>query len=163
MDSARKQDTQPLFVECTCPDIHKLSKQVVAQLIGKSFSTTLRNMIEFTSTRSSPAFRHTVMEKYGLNPLNPSSYDLVEQALTSMIKQRGISPRKNQSNSYIEMLHESYQPLLDQAENEEFVERYGRALRRIRKPRYLGKDKARSVGAVPESFSNLDWFEGFDE
>jgi len=154
--------TQPLFVECTCPEIHKLSKQVVAHLIGKSFSKTLRNMVELTSTRSSPAFRHTVMEKYGLNPSDQSSYDLVEQTLTSMVKQKNISPRMNRSKSYIQMLNESYQSLLEQAEQEEFVERYGRALRRIRKPRYLGKDYAPSIGAVPQSLSDLHWFEGFD-
>mmetsp|Transcript_11162 Transcript_11162/g.12446 ORF Transcript_11162/g.12446 Transcript_11162/m.12446 type:complete len:269 (+) Transcript_11162:64-870(+) len=157
-----KQPAQPLFVECTCPIIHKLSKQVVANLIGKSFSHTLRNMVEFTSTRSSPAFRHTVMEKYGLDSSSDqSSYDLVEQTLTSMIKQNNVSPRINRTNSYIQMLNESYQPLLEQAEQEEFVERYGRALRRVRKPRYLGKDHA--ISATPNStLHDLSWLDVID-
>ena len=159
-----KQDTQPLFVECTCPSIHKLSKQVVAQLIGKSFSRTLRNMIEFTSTRSNPAFRHTVMEKYGLDSSSDnSSYDLVEQTLISMIKQSNVSPRINRSNSYIEMLNESYRPFLEQAEQEEFVERYGRALRRVRKPRYLGKDHSISATTPNSTLNDLSWLDLIDD
>mmetsp|Transcript_15855 Transcript_15855/g.24017 ORF Transcript_15855/g.24017 Transcript_15855/m.24017 type:complete len:267 (+) Transcript_15855:168-968(+) len=144
----------PMFVECSCPDLHKLSKQVVAQLEGQDFSRTIRNSVEFTQARSSPAFRHVVMHKYDLKSMD--AYDLVEQTLSSMVKQMDISPRNNHPLSYTDLLQQSYQPLLEQAQQEEFVERYGRALRRVRRPRHLGNDQAASVGAIPRS---LQWYD----
>mmetsp|Transcript_23238 Transcript_23238/g.35231 ORF Transcript_23238/g.35231 Transcript_23238/m.35231 type:complete len:269 (+) Transcript_23238:106-912(+) len=154
--SSPSSSAVPMFVECSCPDLHKLSKQVVAQLQGQDFYRTIRNSIEFSATRSSPAFRHVVMEKYNL--ASTEAYDLVEQTLQSVVKQMDLSPRNNRhpSVSYMQSLQESYQPLLEQAQQEEFVESYGRALRRVRKPRHLGNDQAVSFGAVPRS---LQWYD----
>jgi hypothetical protein len=147
------RNQQPMFTSCTCPSLHTLAQQVVAHLPTKSFQKDLRNQVEFTGMRSSLAFSHAVLRKHELNAQTQTHcLDLVEDALTSMIRQ-SMPPQARKQNAptnFTAWLHQYHQPLLEQAEEEEFVERYGRALRRIRKPRHwVGKNESSTSMTVP--------------
>lgn len=186
------RDQKPMFVECQCNTLHTLAKQVVAYLPEKSLSKDLRNQVEFTGTRSSLAFGHAVLRKYqtpvvektplfssdkskntstatvSAAPQDHSCLDLVEDALTSMIRQSAApAPRKATSRTFVQYLTNHFQPMLEQAQEDEFVERYGRALRRIRKPRNMsvGKDSSATISttASPRSISALTMMDHDDD
>jgi hypothetical protein len=147
------REKKPLLVDCTCPSLHKLAKQVVAHLPQQQ---SVRNQVEFTGVRSSLAFSHAVLTKHKLNPMESTHcLDLVEDALTAMIRQRVPAPRRSQHANFGQLLYHQHQIVLEQAEEEEFVERFGRALRRVRKPRNVyGKDHSEGM-AMPRSLSVL--------
>lgn len=145
-----------LFTECTCPSLNQLAKQVVAQLPLQR-STSILNQVEFSQVRSSLAFAHAVLTKFNLPPQKTHCLDLVEDALTAMIKQCLPAPLSRRSNfpHFTAWLHHQHERMLEQAEEEEFVERFGRALRRVRKPRNVyGKDTNHAF-AIPRSMSAL--------
>jgi hypothetical protein len=147
------RNPKPLFTECTCPCMHKLAKQVVAHL---PVQRNLRNQVEFTGVRSSLAFSHAVLTRFQLPTRKTRCLNLVEDALNAMIKQclppstaynySGLSTANNNNTTaaataagrfpdFTSMLNHQHELVLEQAEEEEFVERFGRALRRVRKPR----------------------------
>ena len=149
------RDPKPLFTECTCPSMHRLAKQVVAHL---PVQRNLRNQVEFSGVRSSLAFSHAVLERFRLPTHKTRCLDLVEDALNAMIKQCLPIPSYAQTTSasgatansttttttttttgrfpdFTSWLNHQHELVLEQAEEEEFVERFGRALRRVRKPR----------------------------
>jgi len=153
--SSKRQNQQPMFVECTCSTLHTLAQQVVAHLPNKSIDKDLRNQVEFTGNRSSLAFQHTVLQKFQSPPDHSSCLDLVEDALTSMIRWHMPAPRKSNAN-FSQYIHDHFQPLAEQAVDDEFVVAYGRALRRIRKPRNsVGKDHSETSISLPRSISAL--------
>jgi hypothetical protein len=141
---------QPLFVECTCPSLHKLAKQVTAHLHTKSFQKELRNAVEFTGNRSSLAFTHAVLHRFGLDTSATHCHDLVEDALTSMIRQAPAPKQRAAKHNFAQWLEEHYKPILSEETEEsetEKVTRYGHSLRRQeRKARHwIGKDRDASA------------------
>jgi hypothetical protein len=75
---------RPMFQECKCDTVHVLSKQVTSYLQNKRLDQ-IRSMNEFTSTRSSLAFRHTVLAKHDLPRHHTHCFDVVEEAFTGMV------------------------------------------------------------------------------
>ena len=130
--STQSTNSQPILTTCTCSTLHHLASQTVEHIEGKTLEQ-IRNDMELGTlgTRSSVAFRHTVLKenvlptiaanekkKFGLEKstsakLNPRDlkqgengvqemnstqrhnhcYDLVEDALLSMIHNRMPTPR----------------------------------------------------------------------
>jgi len=118
----KSNNSQPILSSCTsCPTLHQLATQTVEYLPGKTLDQ-VRNHIEngIATTRSSLALRHTILrenilpaieeenskKKLGTTTKSSSTqqlktnqyvhcYDLVEDALTSMIHERMPTPRRN--------------------------------------------------------------------
>lgn len=184
------RNPKPLLMDCTCPSLHRLAKQVVAQL---PVQRNLRNQVEFTGVRSSLAFSHAVLRRFQLPTHKTRCLDLVEDALNAMIKQSLPLPipkdnhqqhhqrqHANQNTKtanamssttltgsgryppdFTTLLNRQHQLVMEQAEEEEFVERFGRALLRVRKPRNVmmnhssaGSSSSSSFG-LPSSLSAL--------
>lgn len=82
-----------MFRSCKCKTLHKLASKVTEYLPNQS-AVAIANNMEFTGVRSSPAFRHTVLEKQGLNSADTHCFDLIEEALTAMVKGHMLRPRK---------------------------------------------------------------------
>ena len=76
---------RPMLKECQCGTLHHLASQVTSQLQGKT-TTQAKNMLEFHSTRSSEAFRKTALAVQGLPSTDTSCFDVMEEALISMVK-----------------------------------------------------------------------------
>lgn len=114
---------QPILTSCTCTTLHSLADQIVQHLPGKTLQT-LKNEsnVGVVGTRSSVAFRHTVLnenilpvlkskeKKWNITKQSSSAevegkfidtekhfhcYDLVEEALLSLIHERQIGARKD--------------------------------------------------------------------
>lgn len=83
---------RPMFKECSCKTIHHLAKEVTRFLPGKSVDK-IRNMTDFSTPRSSPAFRHSVLAANGLPRTDTHCFDLLEEAFTAMIKGHMVKPR----------------------------------------------------------------------
>lgn len=79
------RNNKPMFKPCSCPSLHKLATEVTQHLPNKE-KLALGSSMEFTGVRASPAFRHTVLEKQGLETSDTHCFDLVEEALTAMVK-----------------------------------------------------------------------------
>ena len=64
LTTQHKSNTQPILSSCTCPTLHQLAQQTVDYLPGKTLAR-VRNDIEMgvANTRSSVAFRHTVLRE----------------------------------------------------------------------------------------------------
>lgn len=76
---------RPMFKSCGCDSLHALASQVTEYLPNKN-ALAIGSSMEFDGVRSSPAFRHTVLEKQGLSTANTHCFDVVEEALTAMVK-----------------------------------------------------------------------------
>jgi hypothetical protein len=112
---------QPILTSCTCPTLHALAKQVVNHLPEKTLQT-LRNEVNtgIVGDRSSLPFRHTVLKENVLPQLQTQErkwsisqqkkdksdkfndtakhfhcYDLVEEALLSLLHERQITLRND--------------------------------------------------------------------
>jgi hypothetical protein len=145
------KDPKPLMTECTCSSLHRLAKQVVAQL---PHQRDVRNQLEFTGVRSSLALSHSILSRFDLPTDTTRCYDLVEEVLTSMMKQcPPTTERRCQFSSFTSLLRYQHEIIMEQADEEEFVERFGRALRRVRKPRMYGKDANPSF-TIPSRISS---------
>lgn len=87
------RNNRPMFHACSCDSLHKLASQVTEYLPNKD-ALSFRSSMEFAGVRASPAFRHSILEKQGLSTLDTHCFDLVEEALTAMIK--GYLPKPRQ-------------------------------------------------------------------
>eukprot|EP00977_Amphora_coffeiformis_P009993 scaffold2335_cov175-Amphora_coffeaeformis.AAC.20 len=76
---------RPMLKECTCGSLHHLASQATSHIHGKTTSQ-VKNMLEFHSTRSSAAFRKTALATQGLPPSDTRCFDVMEEALTAMVK-----------------------------------------------------------------------------
>lgn len=85
-----------MFKECSCKSLHTLASLVTDYLPSKN-AIAVSSSMEFAGVRSSPAFRHTALEKQGLPTTNTHCFDVVEEALTAMIK--GHMPKARQQVS----------------------------------------------------------------
>lgn len=89
--STRKK--RPMFQECKCQTLHALARQVTFYLPNNSWNHVLC-MNDFTSIRSSVAFRHTVLSENGLPRRDTHCFDVVEEALTGLLNGRIPSKRR---------------------------------------------------------------------
>jgi hypothetical protein len=87
------RNNRPMFLPCSCNSLHQLASRVTDYLPNKN-ALTFGNSMEFAGFRSSPAFRHTVLEKQGLPTTDTHCFDVVEEALTAMVKGHMPKPRK---------------------------------------------------------------------
>ena len=86
LEPARTLRTNRLmFQPCSCDSLHALASKVTDYLPQKN-ALAIGSSMEFAGVRSSPAFRHTVLEKQGLSTSHTHCFDVVEEALTAMIK-----------------------------------------------------------------------------
>lgn len=76
---------RPMFKECSCQSLHALASKVTDYLPNRN-ALAVSSGMEFAGVRSSPAFRHTALEKQGLSTTDTHCFDVVEEALTAMIK-----------------------------------------------------------------------------
>ena len=76
---------RPMLKDCNCGTLHHLAAQATHHLQGKTTSQAM-NMLEFHSTRSSASFRKTALAVQGLPPTDTGCYDVMEEALTAMVK-----------------------------------------------------------------------------
>lgn len=76
---------RPMLKDCQCGTLHHLATQATHHLQGKTTSQAM-NMLEFHSTRSSKSFRKTALATQGLPSSDTGCYDVMEEALTAMVK-----------------------------------------------------------------------------
>ena len=87
------RNNRPMFRSCTCKSLHKLARRVTEHLPNQN-ALSLGSNMEFSGVRSSPAFRHTVLERQGLSNSDTHCFDVVEEALTAMVKGHMLKPRE---------------------------------------------------------------------
>lgn len=86
---------RPMFQECRCETVHSLSSLIVEELNRTRLPwSTAKNWLEFSSTRSSDSFRTTVLQTHGLPRTHTHCFDVVEEALTALLKGHLPRPRK---------------------------------------------------------------------
>lgn len=153
---------KPIMKECNCSTLHSIASEVTSFLKDKNILSTVRNQMEFTGPRSSVAFQHAVLANLDLPRTDTHCFDLVEEALAAMVK--GYIPgQRTKKTSFQQHLANHYQPKIteDDELDEEFVVRYGRALRRIRKTRFgsdgpMNISSTRNISALRMFDLNLD-------
>jgi hypothetical protein len=91
-----------MLKECKCKTLHTLAKDITSFLPNKKIDR-VRNMTEFSFTRSSPAFRHAVLAGNQLPRTDTHCFDVLEEAFTAMIKGAMPKQRKNK-DSFQKML-----------------------------------------------------------
>jgi hypothetical protein len=96
---------KPMFGECKCETLHSLAKKTTSFLPNKRIDQ-LRNMMEFTFTRSSPALQHAVLVDNGLPRTDTHCFDVLEEALTAMIKGKMPKPRQRKDTFQKILLNE---------------------------------------------------------
>ena len=136
---------KPMLKECKCDTVHLLAQEISAFLPNKKIDQ-VRNMIEFTSTRSSPAFRHAVLAEKKLSPKDTHCFDVLEEAFTAMVK--GEIPRQRKSNHM-----KTFEELLvsDLASY--------RAKEESRSKEEIGIDRSRLSMSSPKTMSALNMFD----
>jgi hypothetical protein len=82
---------RPMVQDCTCPSLHTLAQEVISYLPNKRLDQ-IQNMNQFSTTRSSPAFRHAVLAEHNLPRSNRHCFDVVEEAFCGVIE--GSVPTK---------------------------------------------------------------------
>ena len=87
---------RPMIKECTCKTLHHLASVAAHHLQGKT-TCQAANMVEFQSTRSSTAFRQVALSTQGLPKADTGCFDVMEEALTAMVKGHMIAfrPKEN--------------------------------------------------------------------
>jgi hypothetical protein len=81
---------RPMTRECPCKSVHQLAAAVAGNFEEASLQYA-KNMLEFQHTRSSDAFRRTALAMQQLPRSDTHCFDLVEEAITAMVK--GHMPR----------------------------------------------------------------------
>mmetsp|Transcript_60465 Transcript_60465/g.148363 ORF Transcript_60465/g.148363 Transcript_60465/m.148363 type:complete len:400 (-) Transcript_60465:182-1381(-) len=92
---------RPMFLEeCQCQSLHALAQTVTSYLPSKKIQNVRP---DFSSNRSSSAFRHAVLSSHDLPTTNTHCFDVVEDAFTAMID--GVVPSKRPINvNYTKLL-----------------------------------------------------------
>lgn len=92
LEPIRTTRTNKLMLkDCKCRTVHTLAKEITNFVINKNLDQ-VRNMNEFSSTRSSLAFRHAVLVENHLPRTDTHCFDVLEEAYTAMLK--GYLPRQ---------------------------------------------------------------------
>ena len=86
---------RPMLKDCQCGTLHHLATEASHHLQGKTTSQAL-NMLEFHSTRSSTSFRKAALATQGLPSSDTGCYDVMEEALTAMVKGHMLPFRQEQ-------------------------------------------------------------------
>jgi NifU-like protein involved in Fe-S cluster formation len=81
---------RPLITTCSCSTLQQLANQVTQHLPHHTLDQ-IRNELEFTMPRSSLAVSHTILRQQQLPVNHTHCWDVLEEALTAMIK--GYLPR----------------------------------------------------------------------
>jgi hypothetical protein len=84
---------RPMFTSCNCQSLHYLSDAVTKYIAGSSLNR-VKNMMEFESLRASPSFRQAVLSAQNLPSESTHCFDVVEEALTAMVKGYMPHPRR---------------------------------------------------------------------
>jgi hypothetical protein len=84
---------RPMMKACECKTLHHLSEAIVNHLPNQKVSK-IQNMLSFQSTRSSLAFRRTVLMTQELSAQDTHCFDVVEEALTALVKGHIPRPRR---------------------------------------------------------------------
>ena len=82
---------RPMLQACDCQTVHYLAQAVVRHLTTSSNPLRLdqiKNRLAFSSHRSSAAFRRTVLKAQDLPRADTHCFDLLEDALTALVKGR---------------------------------------------------------------------------
>lgn len=87
---------KPMLQPCHCPSLHHLASAWVQYLVGKSCFKLSSVLLEFQSHRASEATRHTVLRAQQLNVADIQCFDLVEEAVTGLLKGHVPKPRQQQ-------------------------------------------------------------------
>ena len=142
------RNSKPMLKECSCETIHHLAREVTQFLPGQSVER-VRSMGDFSTPRSSPAFRHSVLAENGLPRTDTLCFDLLEEAFTAMIKGHMVKPRR---------VSETYNKSLTRALAREIPGDdpfdQGAAMTRHINAKY-GSDKAKFSLSSPRSISAL--------
>jgi hypothetical protein len=87
---------RPMLKACECKSLHHLSQAVVhqLQLPHQNKLSQVQNMLSFQSNRSSLAFRQTVLTTQELPEKDTHCFDVVEEALTALVKGYLPKPRR---------------------------------------------------------------------
>ena len=89
--SSRKN--RPMLQECKCQSLHALAKHITSYLPNKEWNQ-VQGMNDFTSVRSSIAFRHAVLSEHGLPRTDTHCFDIVEEAFTGLLNGHIPSERR---------------------------------------------------------------------
>lgn len=92
--------------ECKCKTFHTLASDIVSYVTSRNLEN-VRNMSEFSSTRSSPAFRHAVLVENQLPRTDTHCFDVLEEAYTALIK-GFMLPSRRGSRSFDKLLAHDY-------------------------------------------------------
>mmetsp|Transcript_60466 Transcript_60466/g.148367 ORF Transcript_60466/g.148367 Transcript_60466/m.148367 type:complete len:410 (-) Transcript_60466:186-1415(-) len=92
---------RPMFLEeCQCQSLHALAQTVTSYLPSKKIQNVRP---DFSSNRSSSAFRHAVLSSHDLPTTDTHCFDVAEDAFTAMID--GVVPSKRPINvNYTKLL-----------------------------------------------------------
>jgi hypothetical protein len=90
---------RPMLKACECKSLHHLSQAVVHQLQqpNQNKVSQIQNMLSFQSNRSSLAFRSTVLHTQDLPEKDTHCFDVVEEALTALVKGHIPKPRRRRA------------------------------------------------------------------
>eukprot|EP00980_Cylindrotheca_fusiformis_P005011 scaffold1062_cov130-Cylindrotheca_fusiformis.AAC.17 len=91
------RNQKPMFRECNCSTLHTLAQEISSYLPDKKLDR-VRNLSQFTFTRSSTAFRHAVLVEKELPRKDTHCFDVVEEAFTAMIKGKIVAQRRNKKD-----------------------------------------------------------------
>ncbi|GKY94376.1 hypothetical protein MPSEU_000403500 [Mayamaea pseudoterrestris] len=89
---------RPMMTDCNCDSLHYLAHAVVQEFLLNSTASKkvtwqyIKSQLEFDATRSSPAFAKSVLYAQNLPLTSTGCFDLVEEALTGMLK--GYLPKQ---------------------------------------------------------------------
>ena len=146
-----------LLRPCTCSTLHTLAERVIDFLPTKPLAQ-LSNQMEFSGIRSSLATRHVILQRHRNADVTSKNaehcYDLVEEALTAMIKGYMPSPRKQQ-NYYHAILANSSSNTDDDVDSMIMME--DDSLRQ--QTSYESSSSIISIGHVPRAMSALSMFD----
>jgi hypothetical protein len=144
-----------MMKDCKCKTIHTLANDIISYVTSRNLDS-VRNMSEFSSTRSSPAFRHAVLVENQLPRTDTHCFDVLEEAYTAMIK--GFMPRGRRSKStFDKILAEDYLwiPMADEDSHLEPEPRRTSAMA----PGPLSMSSLRSVSALSMFDINAEYHE----
>jgi hypothetical protein len=142
------RSNRPMFKECECKTIHCLAKEITDFLPNQKIDR-VRHMTDFTSARSSPAFRHAVLTENRLPKTDIQCFDLLEEAFTAMIKGHMPKPRRNSESFYVSVC-KAFAKHHAGEDVEDFAER-GR--------REYGCNRTRLSLSSPRAMSTLSMFD----
>lgn len=88
---------RPMTKACECTAVHQLCHSIIDNVPRNSSLSSVKNMLEFNSHRSSTAFARSALLAQDLSPTKQQHcFDVVEEALTAVVKGHLPKPRQQQ-------------------------------------------------------------------